>query len=436
VLSLILEALAHLHAHRIHHLDIKPENILLDGAGRPHIADYDISQDGATRAIRRKTLATRMGTDGFIAPEVEAGGAAGAVSAAADLFSLGRTVEAVVPDEPLRRPETLLDLIAQLTRADPAARPSAAQAARHAYFAPLLAGRFEGVGTCVVCQDTLALSSGLRCTATLDGAQHFTCLDCLDVHTRRSSLQLPPSGDGEDDEAERARMLRQRMQRQGRICCPMHPRECAAAPFAEAELARALPPGTFQAYMASRQELTEQRLEREKEERMQELLKAELERLRTMDEHERAVRTTSSEIAAELTMRCPRCGAAFVDFHGCCALSCSSCPAHFCAWCLAPAADSPANHRHVASCRAKPDGADAYYPGAHWQPFLNERRRRVVRDALARLDPELAGEVFDVLQPQIADLRLRRPGMPDGGSGGAAASHAGQEVAQPMDVDD
>ena len=135
-------------------------------------------------------------------------------------------------------------------------------------------------------------------------------------------------------------------------------------------------------------------------------------------------------------MRCPSCSAAFLDFHGCCALSCSDCPAHFCAWCLAPAADGPANHRHVASCRAKPDGADAYYPGAHWQPFLNERRRRVVRDALARLDPELAGEVFDVLRPQISDLRLRRPGMPDGGSGGAAASHAGQEVAQPMDVDD
>ena len=73
VLQLVLEALTHLHAHKIYHLDIKPENILLDGAGRPHIADYDISQDGATRAIRMKTLATRMGTDGFIAPEIEAG---------------------------------------------------------------------------------------------------------------------------------------------------------------------------------------------------------------------------------------------------------------------------------------------------------------------------------------------------------------------------
>lgn len=257
---------------------------------RPHIADYDISQDGATRAIRQaQTRATRMGTDGFIAPEIEAGGV---VSAAADLYSLGRTVEAVVPDEPPRRPEPLKDLIAQLTRAEPEARPSAEQAARHEYFAPLLAGRFEGVGTCVICMDTRPLSGGLRCTPAppQEGAPHFTCLACLDEHVQRASLQLPPSGDGADDEAERARMMRQRMQRQGRICCPMHPRECGAAPYAEASLARALSPGTYTAYMASRQQLTEQRLEREKEERMQELLRAELERLRAMDEHEREVR--------------------------------------------------------------------------------------------------------------------------------------------------
>ncbi|KOO22253.1 protein kinase [Chrysochromulina tobinii] len=145
VLQLVLEALAHLHAHRVFHLDLKPENILIDAAGRPHIADYDISHDGATRAVARRQThmgVTRVGTDGFVAPELEAGAEA---SAAADLYSLGRTIEAVVPDEPLRRSAPLSALIEQLTRQDPAARPSAAHAAQHAYFAPLLAGRFEGL---------------------------------------------------------------------------------------------------------------------------------------------------------------------------------------------------------------------------------------------------------------------------------------------------
>ena len=98
VLQLVLEALAHLHAHRVFHLDLKPENILIDAAGRPHIADYDISHDGATRAVARRQThmgVTRVGTDGFVAPELEAGAEA---SAAADLYSLGRTIEAS-PDE-------------------------------------------------------------------------------------------------------------------------------------------------------------------------------------------------------------------------------------------------------------------------------------------------------------------------------------------------
>ena len=49
------------------------------------------------------------------------------------------------------------------------------------------------------------------------------------------------------------------------------------------------------------------------------------------------------------------------------------------AWCLAPSNDSAANHRHVGSCRAKPQGADALYPGHHYAAFQTERRRKVVR---------------------------------------------------------
>jgi hypothetical protein len=443
VVQLVLEALAHLHAHKICHLDLKPENILIDASNRPHIADYDISHDGATRALhRRATHVTRMGTDGFAAPELEAAGVNAPVSAAADLYSLGKTIEAVVPDAPLRRSPELLELLVQLTNVDPDARPSAAKAARHAYFAPLLAGRFEGTRECVICMEVRPLSEGVCCMpATPEQRDHFTCRCCLDEHARRSALQLPPSGDRDDDDAERARLLRQRLTRQGQICCPLHPRECAAAPFGEAALARALPPSTFATYMASRQQLTEQRLEREKEARMQELLTAELQRLRAMDEHERTVRAHVHQIAASLLTKCPRCAAPFGDFSGCCALACGSCPAHFCAWCFHPSDDSAANHAHVASCRAKPPGADAFYPGTQYQPFLTARRRTLVQDALARLEPELAGQVYDALRPHIADLHLRRPGLPEHAAGAAAVARAEQgaemaagQEAEPMDL--
>jgi len=432
VFQKVLEALAHLHAHKIYHLDIKPENILLDAAGRPHIADYDISHDGATRAIqRRQTHVTRMGTDGFVAPELERSGPVQA-SAAADMYSLGRTIEVVVPDElDLRRTPPLLDLIAHLTSDDPAARPTAVRATQHPYFAPLLAGRFEGSRECAICMDVQPLSDGVRCVPVLPGqTEHFTCCGCLDQHAQRAALlRLPPTGDREDDEVERARMSRQQRMQQGRICCPLHPRECQAAPFGDDALARALPSSTFTAYMESRQKLTEDRLEREKEQQMQELLKAELARLQAMDERARVLHTHSEEIAALLTMKCPSCSAAFIDFSACCALTCSSCPAHFCAWCLTLSEDKAANHRHVAQCSVKPAGADPLFPREHYPAFLVRRRRKLVQDALARLDPELAGEVYDLLRPQITDLNIPRPG-----AAGAVGAAEGDADGEAMDV--
>jgi len=412
VLQLVLEALAHLHAHRVFHLDLKPENILIDAAGRPHIADYDISHDGATRAVARRQThmgVTRVGTDGFVAPELEAGAEA---SAAADLYSLGRTIEAVVPDEPLRRSPPLSALIEQLTRQDPAARPSAAHAAQHVYFAPLLAGRFEGTRECVICLEPRQLSDGVCCSpGRPDEPVHLTCRDCLNTHVRRAALELPPSGNRDDDEAERARMQRQHVMRQGHVCCPLHPRECRAPAFSEASLARALPSHTFVAYMVSRQQLTEQRLARESEARMQELLQAELARLSALSERERLVRSHYMAIAQLLTPRCPRCSTAFIDFQGCCALQCRSCSAHFCAWCLHPSTRNDENHAHVAACNEKPEGADMFFPGDQYAAFLARRQKNVTRDELAKIPPDLAGDVYDMLHPLIAGLNLERPGL-------------------------
>jgi len=250
------------------------------------------------------------------------------------------------------------------------------------------------------------------CTPTLpDHPVHFTCRDCLDEHTRRAALQLPPSGDGEENEAERARMMRQRMMRQGHICCPLAPHECEAASFSEAALARALSPETFMAYMASRQQLTEQRLAKESEARMQELLQAEIVRLRALDERERAVLQLTEAIAKRLNLCCPHCGAVFLDFQGCCALFCSRCPGFFCAWCLHPSNASDENHRHVAACSKKPSGVnDPYYPGEHWAPFLRARNKEIVLDGLAEAQ-DLAGDVYEKLYPLIAELGIPRPGL-------------------------
>ena len=77
----LCQALAHLHAKDVIHSDIKPANILIDDAGAPRLADFDISQTCATRrtlAFAQTTVAVGAaggGTLGYIAPEVREGGA-------------------------------------------------------------------------------------------------------------------------------------------------------------------------------------------------------------------------------------------------------------------------------------------------------------------------------------------------------------------------
>ena len=53
-------------------------------------------------------------------------------------------------------------------------------------------------------------------------------------------------------------------------------------------------------------------------------------------------------IEAILTLCCPRCKQAFLDFDGCFALSCSRCSAGFCAYCLADCGRDA--HQHVGTC--------------------------------------------------------------------------------------
>ena len=127
---------------------------------------------------------------------------------------------------------------------------------------------------------------------------------------------------------------------------------------------------------------------------MQDRLGAELQRLAALDEHARKVQVAGKHIIDKiLTLSCPRCGLAFVDFLGCYALKCNACPCHFCGWCLADCGNSQDAHAHVRQCHNKPAGADAYWgtPGLNDQQIRQEfeeahrrRQRPLIRSYLNR----------------------------------------------------
>jgi serine/threonine-protein kinase len=84
LLEEVARALAHAHARGVVHRDVKPDNILLDGAtGRALVSDFGIARvDGDTTTGPRRVV----GTADFMAPEQATGGP---VDARSDLYALG-----------------------------------------------------------------------------------------------------------------------------------------------------------------------------------------------------------------------------------------------------------------------------------------------------------------------------------------------------------
>lgn len=138
----LCDAVEHVHGRGILHRDIKPANVLVRPDGAPVLIDFGLAIDASQRARARR----RVGTAGYMAPEVLAGEGA---TARSDLWSLGallfRVVTgrrpwrsatpaeslAIIRSEPLRfrkgrRPRGLKALIRALLAVDPAARPARA----------------------------------------------------------------------------------------------------------------------------------------------------------------------------------------------------------------------------------------------------------------------------------------------------------------------
>ncbi len=113
----LLSALQYAHERKIIHRDIKPANLLIEPSGRVKLTDFGVARIQDSGEATR-TQGSMVGTLKYMSPEQAQGQP---VDASSDIFSAGIVLYQLLTD---RRPfdgESYLEILTQITQADPPA---------------------------------------------------------------------------------------------------------------------------------------------------------------------------------------------------------------------------------------------------------------------------------------------------------------------------
>jgi hypothetical protein len=112
----VADALHYAHRRQVIHRDVNPRNILINGAGRPHVADFGLARrDEGSIAVT--VVGQVLGTPAYMAPE-QAAGEQSKVDGRTDVYSLGVILyELLTEERPFRG--SMRMLLHQVIRDEP-----------------------------------------------------------------------------------------------------------------------------------------------------------------------------------------------------------------------------------------------------------------------------------------------------------------------------
>lgn len=117
IMKTIAEAIRYAHLRGVYHRDLKPQNILVDAEGQPHVTDFGLAKRAGMESGLTQSGAL-MGSPNYMSPE-QAQGKQELVGPASDIYSLGAILFELLTGQPPFRAESMMATLVKVVEEEP-----------------------------------------------------------------------------------------------------------------------------------------------------------------------------------------------------------------------------------------------------------------------------------------------------------------------------
>ncbi|WP_254506743.1 WD40 repeat domain-containing serine/threonine protein kinase [Anatilimnocola floriformis] len=113
----LARAVHHAHEHDVIHRDLKPNNVLLDKAGQPHVTDFGLARRLSDSTMRATHTGQVLGTPAYMSPEQATGQSE--IGPTSDVYSLGVILYETITGRPPFQAATFAEAVEFILNRDP-----------------------------------------------------------------------------------------------------------------------------------------------------------------------------------------------------------------------------------------------------------------------------------------------------------------------------